>query len=113
MLDDILLISNLEILLEKYIENTTDEGLFTLYIQRAVTLIKNYLNNDKFTTEYIKNNFQDAICEIIVLAYKSKDKENIKSITQGSRAVTYSDGTHFALSDNVKALLPKPYIKIF
>jgi hypothetical protein len=107
-----MLIQDIETILGKSIEFTDEENAFILYIRRAVTLIKNYLNNDSFTNEYIEANFQDAIIEIVIFAYKNKGKENIKSTTQGSRSVTYSDGTIFAIAETVKQLLPIPYLKM-
>jgi hypothetical protein len=108
-----MLLQDLETILEKPIEYTEEEEKFNLYIRRATTLIKNYLNNDSFTSEYIQTNYPDAIIEIVVFAYKNKSKENIKSVTQGARSVTYTDGTIFAITETVKQLLPSPYIRMY
>lgn len=105
------MLEDIKILLD--IKDNSKDTILNIYIRKAMILIKNYLNNSTFDDEYIQNNFQDAIIDIVVNAYNTKGKENIKSITQGARSVTYSDGTIFAISDNVKALLPTPYIKMF
>jgi hypothetical protein len=107
-----MLIQDLETILGKDIEFTDEEDIFNLNIRRAVALIKNYLNKDSLTSEFIAINYPDAIIEIISFAVKNKGKENIKSITQGSRVVTYSDGTIFAITETVKQLLPTPYLKM-
>jgi hypothetical protein len=108
-----MLIQDLETILGKDIEFTDEENAFNLYIRRAITLIKNYLNKDSLTSEFIEVTYPDAIVEIISFAYKNKGKENIKSTTQGSRSVTYSDGTVFSISPSVKQLLPTPYLKLY
>jgi hypothetical protein len=108
-----MILQDIETILGKPIEFTEEEDNFKLYIRRAITIIKNYLNNSTFDDVYIETNFPDAIIELCIFAYRNKGKENIKSITQGARSVTYSDGSVFAISDNVKALLPQPYIRMW
>lgn len=108
-----MILKDLEIILGKPIQFTEEEEIFKLYIRRAIAIIKNYLNNNTFTNEYIETNFPDAIIEMVVFAYKNKGKENIKSITQGARSITYSDGSIFAVTESVKALLPTPYLRMW
>jgi hypothetical protein len=108
-----MLLQDIETILGKSIEFTDEEDNFKLYIRRAITIIKNYLNNPTFTNEYIEANFPDAIIEIVVFAYRNKGQENIKSTSQGARSITYSDGSVFAISDSVRQLLPHPYIRMW
>lgn len=105
-----MLLEDIKILLE--INDYSKDNLLNLYIRRAITVIKYYINNDSFDDSHIEQNYPDAIIEIVVLAYRNKGKENVKSITQGARSVTYSDGTTFAITDVVKAILPQPFIKM-
>lgn len=85
--------------------NLTDEQIKSIVIKS----IKNYLDNDKFDDVYIEINFQEAVM-IAVEEEKEKLKQpsNISSMSQGSRSVTYKNTGIGMLSNNVKALLPKP-----
>lgn len=97
---------------------TTDkeDSKLNIYIKMAVALIKKYLNNDQFDDSYIEENFSIAITLIVTNAYeckKSGDKGNIKSTTQGQRSITYGDDKAFTMTDDIKAILPAPYIQTF
>jgi len=85
--------------------NLTDWQIESIVIKA----IQNYLNNDKYDDVYIEMNFQEAL---IVAIEEEKEKlkqpSNISSMSQGSRSVTYKNTGAGKLSDNVKALLPKP-----
>jgi hypothetical protein len=97
---------------------TTDkeDSKLNIYISMAIALIKKYLNNDAFEDSYIEENFSMAIVLIVTNAYECKKNGcggNIKSTTQGSRSVSYGDDKAFCINDDVKAILPIPYIKTF
>lgn len=83
--------------------------------QMAISSIKNYLNKD-FTDDYIEQNFGLAISRIIdnFEDILSSSRNGISSITQGSQSITYDTGVETnQISDDIKLLLPKPYIKLF
>ncbi|KEH95744.1 hypothetical protein Z962_07925 [Clostridium botulinum C/D str. BKT12695] len=103
MLEDIKILLN--------INNNSKDSILNIYIRKATTLIQNYLN--KFTCDYIQQNFQDATIDIVVNAYNFKDNKNIKSMTQGAKSVTYSDNTAFVITDSVASLLPMPYVRCY
>jgi len=90
--------------------DTSIDAMLTLLEKRAITFIKNYLNNN-YNSGYIQANFEDAITELVYNAYVGKPKENIQSESQGSRSVTYKS-TNFAITDSVKALLPLPSVRL-
>ena len=97
---------------------TTDkeDSKLNIYINIAIEIIKKYLNNDAFDNSYIEENFSMAIILIVNNAYECKrngNAVNIKSISQGSRSITYGEDKAFCINDDVKALLPVPYIKLF
>lgn len=94
---------------------TTDkeDSKLNIYISMAVTLIKNYLNNDLLEDQYIKDNYSTAITLIVTNAYECKRNGNIKSITQGARSLTYGEDKAFCINDDIKALLPIPYVKLY
>lgn len=86
----------------------TDEQINSI----VVKAIQVYLNNDKFDSSYIISNFAEAI---IIATEEFKERmnqpSNIISMTQGARSVTYKDVGIGSLSDNIKMLLPKPYLR--
>lgn len=97
---------------------TTDkeDTKINIYISMAKEVIKKYLNNESFDDSYIEENFSMAIILIVTNAYECKkngNAGNIKSISQGPRSITYGDDKAFCINDDVKALLPTPYIKLF
>lgn len=92
------------------IKDSSKDSILNINIRKATTTIKNYLNNDSFDNEYIENNFQDAIIEMVVNAYNSS-KGNVKTIKQGNREIQYGD--NIVITDSVKNLLPTPYCKMY
>ena len=100
------------------ISDATKDGIILILKNRAITLIKNYLNNAKYSSGYVEATFSDAIIELVYNAYSVKGKENIQSESQGSRSVTYkgftsyADGSTFAITNDIKKLLPLPSIKM-
>lgn len=85
--------------------NLTDWQIESIVIKA----IQNYLNNDKYDDVYIEMNFKEAVMVAIEEEKeKLKQPSNIFSMSQGSRSVTYKNTGIGKLSDNVKALLPKP-----
>lgn len=95
------------------IRDDKEDNILHIYIRKAITSIKYYLSNDKFTDEYIKDNFQDAIVELVTTAYENKDNKNIKSYAEGKQSVTYKDNTNFTITEDVANLLPMPYGRFF
>lgn len=81
----------------------------------AVQSIRNYLNKD-FTNEYIKKNYRLAIKRMV---HKSKQFEEnkpngLKSITEGDVSMSFENVIDtLVVDDEIKALLPQPYIKMY
>ncbi len=108
MLEDIKVLLN--------ITTSAEDAKLNIYISMATTLINNYLNNDAFDDTYIQENFSMAITLIVINAYECKkngNSGNIKTISQGSRSVSYGDDKAFCINDDIKVMLPTPYIKTF
>lgn len=83
--------------------------------QMAIIAIRRYLNKD-FTDEEIKEKFALAIKILINNAeYLMNTKvSGVTSMSQGSQSMTFKEGIEaFTITDDVKALLPRPYIKLF
>lgn len=95
------------------IRDDKEDNILRIYIRKAITAIRYYLNNDKITDEYIKDNFQDAIIELVVNAYENKDNKNIKSYAEGKQSTTYKDNTNFTITEDVANLLPVPFGRFF
>jgi hypothetical protein len=98
------------------IADISKDSILNIYIRKATAIIINYLNNPTFDSTYVQSNFQDAIIELVVNAYSinTNTKTGIKQEEQGSRVTIYKDDTStFMITDSIKNLLPRPYIKLF
>ena len=110
-----MILDNLLVLLDK---DETVYPVLDIYKNRAITVIKNYLNVESYDSEYIETTFADAIIELVYNAYIVKGKENIQSESQGSRSIVYKDFTSYAdssiftITQSIKALLPLPSVKM-
>lgn len=92
-------------------EPTESDVKLSLYVNIAIRLIKNYLNNEKFNNDYIKKEYEDIIILIIKNALDSKN-EGIRQITEGDTSIVYFDDKSFCVNDDIEALLPVPYMKM-
>ena len=85
-----------------------------------ISMIRNYLNvsKAKYPDERIKEEYPEAIA-IASKNYNELISEKripgIVSITQGSQSVTYSatEADEIVIDGLVKALLPRPFIRMF
>ena len=82
------------------------EDILNIYIHRANAAIRSYLN--VADTVDIEATYPDAVIEYVTECISKKGNEGIKQFTQGNRQGTYNDG----LTEDVKALLPLPYVKM-
>lgn len=82
--------------------------------QVAIISIRNYLNKD-FTDDEIKTKYPLAIKRLITNAKNLENKQiGIVSASEGNQSYTYVDGVEFGtVTDDVKALLPKPFLRLF
>lgn len=82
--------------------------------QVAIIAIRNYLNKD-FTDLEIKTNYPLAIKRLMINAKNLESKTvGILSVSENSTSITYKDGVEFGVVTNdIKALLPRPYIKMW
>ncbi|MBU3176088.1 phage head-tail connector protein [Clostridium estertheticum] len=107
MLEDVKILLNVD---------DSKDPILNIFKKRSIMLVKSYLNNSTYDSAYIEANFEEAIIELIYNAYSVKGKENIQSESQGSRSVTYkgfttfADGSTFAITQNIKVLLPLPIL---
>ena len=98
-------------------DDISNDSKLKIYISTAEKMIINYLNNDNIDNDYVEENFNEAVILMVSNAYeynKANINRNIKSETQGDRSRIYIDNNiAFAITEDIKALLPVPYIKTF
>ena len=94
------------------ITDTSKDAMLTILMNRAITVVLNYLNVASYEATYIEETFADAIIELVCYSYDFKGKENIVSESQGSRSVTYANSATFTITQSVKNLLPLPSIRM-
>ena len=88
----------------------TDEELELI----AINSIRNYLNISA-TDEEIKSKYGYAFKTIYkAIEEQSERPVGVSSVTQGSQSITYSSssGCNY-ITEDVKALLPKPFIRAY
>lgn len=100
VLDDVKTIRN--------ISDNSKDNLINIYIRRAETLIKEYLNLKSDDTTDIQGTYPDAVVCYVIECLTRKGTENLKQFQQGNRSGTYESG----LSKEVINLLPAPYARM-
>lgn len=80
--------------------------------KKAIAVIKNYLNVE-WEDSYILDNY-GFVVEQLIENSKVASNASIKSISEGNQSISYKDNSGpWTISDDIKAMLPKPYIKMF
>ena len=84
---------------------TTDDKNFILqhYIKKAEGIIKGYCGISEIPEQY-----ETAVIDYAIYLYKNRNEEGIQSVTQGSRAVSYTD----SIPGSIRLALPKPKVKV-
>ena len=81
----------------------------------CVQAIKEYLNRP-LTDEEVKSEYRVALMYMLEEAKEilKNTKSGISSISQGSQSISYDSTVQaFRVNESVKALLPKPSIRLF
>ncbi|WP_434305904.1 hypothetical protein [Clostridium botulinum] len=87
----------------------------TIEERKAILVLKNYLNKD-FEDDYILSNYFLAIDQIIENATKLDGIKTpgVKSMSEGNQSISFESGAGaWSVTDDVKALLPTPYIRMW
>lgn len=82
---------------------------------KAILAIKNYLNRN-LSDEYIKKNYALAIDQLIENANKlnSTKPVGVKSMSEGNQSISFESNLEaWAITSDVKALLPTPYVRMW
>lgn len=109
-----MLLDDVKELMEHQNIRVPSDSVINLYIKRAIYTIKNYLNNDRLTGEDVELLHSEAIVSLVVDAQRveTSGSKGIKSMSQGARSITYADEKSFTITDDIKTLLPVPYVKM-
>ena len=81
----------------------------------AVEKIKGYLNvigNKKWTKEYVLSNYGIAVQLLVEKAENYKVMPGVKSFSEGGQSMTFSDEGKWTITDNIKEMLPAPFVKM-
>lgn len=92
----------------------TEESL-TLYVMIAQGVIKEYLKNFcniEVSEDDVLNEFETALLILVDNSIKAIKTNNIKSKSEGNRSISYSITDSFKVTDDIKAYLPMPRIKM-
>jgi len=87
----------------------------TIEQKKSIAVIRNYLNvdSDIWTDEIILSEYDFVVDQLIQNAKTAKSSD-IKSISEGNQSISYKDNSGaWTITDDIKAMLPKPYIKLF
>ena len=82
---------------------------------KAILVIRNYLNRN-FNDEYIKRNYGLAIDQLIENANKINATKpvGVKSMSEGNQSISFESNLEaWAITSDVKALLPAPYVRMY
>ncbi|EJE7236797.1 hypothetical protein M5L40_003835 [Clostridium botulinum] len=83
--------------------------------RKAILVIKNYLNKD-LTDDYILTNYDLAVEQLINNAAKLENIKTpgVKSMSEGNQSITYESNVNpWFITEDVKVLLPTPYIRMW
>ncbi|MCW6094741.1 hypothetical protein LAV60_16325 [Clostridium sporogenes] len=82
--------------------------------RKASLVIKNYLNKD-LEDNYILENYDLAVDQLIQNAAKLENiTPGVKSMSEGNQSITYeSNANSWIITDDVKALLPTPCVRMW
>ncbi|WP_035293786.1 hypothetical protein [Clostridium sp. KNHs214] len=85
----------------------------TIEERKAILVIRNYLNKD-LTDEYILTNYDLAVDQLINNAAKLENLKptGVKSMSEGNQSISF-DSNPWTITDDVKALLPIPYVRMW
>ena len=81
----------------------------------AIEKIKGYLNvtgDSKWTKEYVLSNYGIAVQVLVEKAESYKVMLGVKSFSEGGQSMTFSDEGKWTITDDIKELLPAPFLKL-
>ncbi|MBY6996514.1 hypothetical protein FDF15_13525 [Clostridium botulinum] len=81
--------------------------------RKAILVIRNYLNKD-LEDDYILDNYDLAVDQLVNNAVKLENIKTpgVKSMSEGNQSVSF-DSKPWSVTDDIKALLPTPYVRMW
>ena len=99
------------------VEGYADDEIIQLHIDNSINAIFVYLNNPNLSIEDIIEKYPNAILQLAKRQYVAEKEHltGVSSMSQGSRSISYASAISFpySIDDTIKALLPKPYLRLF
>lgn len=80
--------------------------------KKAIAIIKNYLNVE-WDDEEILLKYDFVVAQIIENATAIRRPLGVNSITEGKQSMSFDNTVPWSITDDIKAMLPKPFIKMF
>ncbi|MBN3409946.1 hypothetical protein CJF15_12615 [Clostridium botulinum] len=83
--------------------------------RKAIIVIRNYLNKD-LEDDYIIENYDLAVDQLVNNATKLENIKTpgVKSMSEGNQSISFESGASvWSITEDVKALLPIPYIRMW
>lgn len=82
---------------------------------KAILVIRNYLNRN-LSDKYIKKNYALAIDQLIENANKINSAKlvGVKSMSEGNQSISFDSNVEaWSITEDVKFLLPVPYVRMW
>jgi hypothetical protein len=82
-----------------------------VYKDMGIDVIKNFINT-KESKEVILQKYENALLQLIGNKVQSDNINGIKSYSMSKTSITYGEDKGFRITDDIKSLLPTPYVKL-
>ena len=82
---------------------------------KAILVIRNYLNKN-LSDSYIKKNYAFAIDQLIENSNKINSAKlvGVSSMSEGNQSISFNSNVEaWSITEDVKSLLPTPYIRMW
>lgn len=82
---------------------------------KAIVVIRNYLNKN-LSDQYIKENYTLGIDQLIENANKINSAKlvGVSSMSEGNQSISFNSNVEaWSITEDVKSLLPTPYIRMW
>ncbi|MBY6797082.1 hypothetical protein HYH85_12550 [Clostridium botulinum] len=81
--------------------------------RKAILVIRNYLNKD-LTDDYIMKSYDLAVDQLVNNAAKLENiTPGVKSMSEGNQSISFESGAGaWSITDDIKTLLPTPFVRM-
>lgn len=99
------------------IKDDEHDEILRIHIDNSINAIMVYLNNPSLTIEKIICNYPNAIIQLVKRQYVAEKEHltGVSSMSQGSRSISYASAisSPYSIDDTIKALLPRPFLRLY